>query len=142
MIDPNRFRFRKVVRVLALALTFIKRSSKNLKNVQESNANIFRAWFKAWIISCVPLLMERVFCSGPRPSQNFADKIGPYMRSKRQVCACAKYSNKVSLLTNVTWGSTRLGTNQIATFLYHNTRDDSYRIRRSGYYIKVARNER
>ena len=59
VIDPNRFRFRKVVRALALALTFIKRSSKTLKNVQESNANIFRAWFKAWIISCVPLLMER-----------------------------------------------------------------------------------
>ncbi len=36
LIDPNRFRFRKIIRVLALVLIFIKRVSKNIKHIQES----------------------------------------------------------------------------------------------------------
>ena len=31
----------------------------DLKKILESNANIFKAWFKAWLISYVPLLIER-----------------------------------------------------------------------------------
>ena len=36
LIDPNRFRFRKVVRILSLVLTFIKRISKNVLRIQEN----------------------------------------------------------------------------------------------------------
>ena len=39
LIDPNRFRFRKVVRILALVFTFIKRYFKNVQKVQ--NLKIF-----------------------------------------------------------------------------------------------------
>ena len=36
VIDPNRFRFRKVVRILALVLTFIHKISKNVPKIREN----------------------------------------------------------------------------------------------------------
>ena len=36
VIDPNRFRFWKVVRVLALIFTFIKKISKNIEKMRGS----------------------------------------------------------------------------------------------------------
>ena len=36
LIDPNRYRFRKVVRVLALVLTFVYKISKNVPKVREN----------------------------------------------------------------------------------------------------------
>ena len=34
LIDPNRFRFRKVVRILALVLTFIRKISQNIDKIK------------------------------------------------------------------------------------------------------------
>ena len=34
LINPNRFRFRKVVRILALVLTFIRKISKNIDKIK------------------------------------------------------------------------------------------------------------
>ena len=36
LLDPNRFRFRKTVRILALALTFVWKISKNVSKVREN----------------------------------------------------------------------------------------------------------
>ena len=36
LIDPNRFRFRKVIRIMGLVLTFIKRISRNVKRIHEN----------------------------------------------------------------------------------------------------------
>ena len=37
LMDPNRFRFRKVVRIVALVLEFIKKISKNIRKVQNNS---------------------------------------------------------------------------------------------------------
>ena len=103
IIDPNKYRFRKVLRILALVtlLAAIANSINNMpiavgnkvdsvenldlitpnrlllgrnndrcpskplnvtsdySRIIETNVNIFKIWFKYWLISCVPLLINR-----------------------------------------------------------------------------------
>ena len=37
LVDPNRLRFRKVIRILGLVLTFIKKITRNMVNIQGNN---------------------------------------------------------------------------------------------------------
>ena len=42
LIDPNRFRFRKVVRILGLVLTFLQKISKNINRIQKKIKSVTR----------------------------------------------------------------------------------------------------
>ena len=86
LIDPNRYRFRKVIRVMALdrcpnaPLTICL----DHKRIIESNSNIFKVWLKSWLVSFVPSLIERPKWHTTKNQINVGDVV-LFLKSKRGI---------------------------------------------------------
>ena len=79
IMDPNKFRFRKVVRIVALIILFVKNLKIRIKSTNNPNTgliikneipaqfkfHVFSVWFRAWLTSYVPTLVmqPKWFCS-------------------------------------------------------------------------------